>query len=150
VWSLELEKLEYLLYHLNSMHCGIKFTVETERYSEPPSCMFVFIGDLMAVCFRRITVSHPWELLSHLWLTQPHFQHTYSVVFLQGVRALYEWVQPETDLSDCLHWRGHEAPGRYNHVRIPAYVCMTFNHMSRMLSRHKIKCRGLFNMTNIS
>jgi hypothetical protein len=108
--------------------------VETGQYSELPSYDFVFIGD-MVMCFGRITVSHPCEFLSTL---------------VQGVRAVYEWVQPETDMSGCLHWRGHMAPGRYNLGRVPAYVRMTLNHMNRMLSRHRIKCVGVFRMTNIT
>jgi hypothetical protein len=69
VLSLEPEKLEHLLYHPNSTRHNIKFTMETRQCCEPPSCTFVFVGDPMAVCFGRITVSHPCELLSHLWLT---------------------------------------------------------------------------------
>ena len=49
VWSLEPEKLEHFLYHLNGTHHNIKFTIETGQYSELPSYTFMFIGDLMCV-----------------------------------------------------------------------------------------------------
>ena len=108
LWSLEPEKLQHSLYHLNSIHHNIKFTMETRQYSGPPSFMFKFVGDPMAVCSGRITGSHPCALLcltsgSH---SDPSNAHALLSTLVQGVRALYMNVYSQRQICETVSTGG--------------------------------------------
>ena len=69
-----------------------------------PSCMFVFIGDPMALCSGRITGSHPFELLCLTSGSHSDHSNAHAVLstLVQGVRTLYMSVYSQRQICETV------------------------------------------------